>query len=165
MSEATRQVIRHVEQDDLDAVVHVNRQSSEWVGDRDRGFFERYLHLPCFYALEEHGTVRAFVLAMHHDVDHQSDNFRWFRERFASFCYVDRIVIDQDLRRQGRGRRLYHHLIQHKGPVPLVCEVSMDPENTESIHFHDALGFKQVGVFTSGGKTCRMYFLPDAEGS
>ena len=60
---------------------------------------------------------------------------------------------------------LTDHLIEHKGPVPLVCEVSVDPENAESIHFHDALGFKEVGVFASGGKTCRMCLLPDAEGS
>ena len=157
-------MIRHVEHDDLAAVVQVNRQSSKWVGDRDRAFFEKYLHLPCFYVLDEDAAVRGFLLAMHEDIDHESENFLWFKDRFARFCYVDRIVIDEGHRRQGCGRRLYRHLIEHKGQVPLVCEVSTDPPNTESIHFHEALRFREVGVFASGGKACRMCLLSDTEG-
>ena len=150
-------MIRHVEDGDINDVVRFNRQAAKWVGDKDRTFFERYAALPHFLVLEDEGEPAAFLLAMNEDVDYDSPNFLWFQERYERFCYVDRVVVDDSRKRQGLGRRLYEYVMQHKGPPPLVCEVCFEPENTESIRFHETLGFQAVGTLTSGGKTCRMY--------
>jgi len=50
--------------------------------------------------------------------------------------------------------------LSKRNGVPLVCEVSINPENTESIYFHNKMGFIEKGQFSSDGKKiCRMYFL------
>jgi len=152
-------VIRAAEPGDLEAVVCINNQATKWVGRKDRGFFETYLGLPFFRVLESGGAVEGFLLAMGPEVEYDSRNFLWFRERFESFCYIDRVVVDEALQRSGRGTLLYNDLIGRRGAVPLACEVCIDPLNAESVAFHETFGFRETGVHKLGGKTLRMYLL------
>jgi predicted GNAT superfamily acetyltransferase len=44
-----------------------------------------------------------FLLAFDQDADYGSPNFLWFRERYARFVYVDRVVVNPAARGPGVG--------------------------------------------------------------
>jgi predicted GNAT superfamily acetyltransferase len=106
----------------------------------------------------------AFMIALDQDADYDSPNFLWFRERFASFIYVDRIVVDPSGRRQGFARELYRDLFaraRKDGHEVVGCEVNRDPPNPASDRFHEALGFQTEGEAPiTSGKTVRYLSRP-----
>lgn len=120
-----------------------------------------HLLAQAFVALKV-GEVEALLLTLDQDADYGSPNFLWFRERYARFVYVDRIVTDERTRGRGHARRLYQHLFElarAAGHTVVTCEVNSDPPNPTSDAFHAALGFREVGgaAILGGAKTVRYY--------
>lgn len=79
---------------------------------------------------------------------YESVNFRWFCVRYPKFLYVDRIVIAETARGEGRARRFYEDLIKlgRSAGYPLIaCEVNSAPPNPGSDAFHAKLQFHEVG--------------------
>jgi uncharacterized protein len=113
-----------------------------------------------FYA-RRIGEMEALLIAL--DETHPtyaSPNYLWFRERRSRFVYVDRVVVAESARGKGHARQLYADLIEHAtaaGHDCIVCEVNSDPPNPASDAFHQALGFRQVGIAAihGGAKTVR----------
>ncbi len=91
----------------------------------------------------------AFLIAYAQGADYDSPNFVWFRERFADFVYVDRVVVAKHARGRGLARTLYEALIEEARATPsckrIVCEVNFDPPNLASDAFHARMGFTEVG--------------------
>jgi hypothetical protein len=111
------------------------------------------------------GQIDAFLLAFDQSADYDSPNFLWFRERYARFVYVDRIVVAESARGRGLARLLYRELFTEAaqaGHVRVVCEVNSNPPNPASDAFHDALGFLEVGSASihDGRKTVRYLLCP-----
>ena len=140
-------VLRPLGPDDLDEVVGLN---------------ERFVHLtaPMSHArvreMAETGTVEVivhddrfagFVITAMSGSDFESENFAWFAERYDAFCYLDRIIVHEDVRRAGLGRRVYDEVeARAAATVPLLTlEVNIDPPNEPSLAFHTGRGFKAVG--------------------
>ena len=83
------------------------------------------------------------------DADYGSGNFVWFRERYESFVYLDRVAISPTFQRRGIGRALYdevERLVVERMPhaAEFCLEVNVRPRNDTSLAFHDALGFVEV---------------------
>ena len=79
---------------------------------------------------------------------YDSVNFRWFCARYPTFLYVDRIVVAETARGEGRARRFYEDLTERArgAGFPLIaCEVNLAPPNPGSDAFHAKLGFHEVG--------------------
>ena len=94
------------------------------------------------------GQAEALLIAFDQDADYDSPNFLWFRSRFATFVYVDRIVVAAEARGRGHAGRLYRDLFAcaaQAGHNRIVCEVNLKPPNPLSDAFHAALGFSEVG--------------------
>ena len=75
-------------------------------------------------------------------------NYRWFRDRFARFTYLDRIVVAKACRGKGYGRMIHaaiHQAASRAGSTIIGCEVNAKPANPVSFAFHRALGFKECG--------------------
>ncbi len=87
--------------------------------------------------------VAGFLVALTPDAEYQSPNFLWFRERYPSFVYVDRIVVSADARGGGVGGLLYDDLARYTRPLaPMItCEVNIRPANEGSLAFHARHGF------------------------
>jgi uncharacterized protein len=88
-----------------------------------------------------------FVLALAEGADYSSLNFRWFQQRYATFVYVDRVVVHASQRRAGIGRALYADIesqARTRAPI-LACEVNLRPRNPQSMAFHERFGFREVG--------------------
>ena len=101
-----------------------------------------------------------FILAFDQCADYESPNYRWFRDRYARFLYVDRIVISPQRRGEGLARKIYADLFAfaNEAGADFVCaEVNSEPPNPSSDAFHAAMGFETVGEarLEDRGKTVR----------
>jgi uncharacterized protein len=107
----------------------------------------------------DHGAT-AFLIALDQDAPYNNFNFNWFKDRYDSFVYIDRVVVAQAAREQGLARALYQDLIaraEKAGHCRVVCEVNFDPPNPISDAFHSAMGFVTVGhaLICNGAKEVR----------
>ena len=152
-------VIRGVDEKDLDSLVSLNNQYEIWMARKDRSFFEIHKDIPFFYVIEHERTILGFAMVTDWMPRYDSLLHRWFVERFPKFYYIDRIVIDRDHRKKGLGSRLYNIIIAGAKAYPLMCEVAIEPENTESLRFHEKFGFETIGEYSCYGKTFRMLRL------
>ena len=112
-----------------------------------------------FYARRV-GKLDAFLLAFDQGAVYDSPNYLWFRQHYARFVYVDRVVVAPAARGRGLARLLYEDLFRSAkvaGHDVVVCEVNMEPPNPASDALHAALGFEQVGwaKIHDGKKTVR----------
>ena len=116
-----------------------------------------------FYA-RRIGDLAAFLLAFDEGADYDSPNYLWFRQRYPRFVYVDRVVVDPSMRKQGLAHALYQDLFlraAEAGHRIVVCEVNSDPPNPATDAFHAALGFAEVGSASihRGAKSVRYLAL------
>lgn len=90
-----------------------------------------------------------------------SANYRWFSDRYQSFLYVDRVVVDPAVKGGGVGRRLYRAAVDHgTGRFEhFTAEVNLRPRNVESLRFHERLGFERVGEADTEGGEKRVVYL------
>ena len=144
--------------DDLDDVLVLNNAAVPATSELDPASLER-LRSMASYALgvrvDGHDGVIGFCLNLDPGAEYDSLNYRWFSERYASFTYLDRIVVHPDFRNLGIGAELYAELERRiAGRVPwLFCEVNVKPMNADSLRFHHRIGFVEVGQQdTEGGK-------------
>lgn len=152
-------LIRRPTKKDLCFLTRCNNSEAKWVGVEEPSFFEQYMDLPNFSVAEVDGEPAGFLMAMAPEVDYDSKNFLWFRERFSNFAYVDRVIINPEFRRRGIASDLYKDLFKKTRGIPTVCEVAISPLNADSIPFHEGLGFREVGKFSANGiKLCTMYY-------
>ena len=97
--------------------------------------------------------------------EYPSPNYAWFRDRYDSFLYVDRIVVDERGHGVGVGRRIYEEVVMARARAAghrFVCaEVNLRPRNEPSLRFHASRGFVEVGRRTDAeGKLLAMLARP-----
>jgi predicted GNAT superfamily acetyltransferase len=98
--------------------------------------------------IEQGRRVVAFLLAFREGANYDSVNYQWFSRRYASFLYIDRIVVSPNARGSGAGALLYRRAFAHavKSDVPwITCEFDVAPPNPASEAFHQKFGFRELG--------------------
>lgn len=110
------------------------------------------------HVIDVQGRFAGFVLTFMSGAAYDGENFAWFGERYEDFCYLDRVVVHEDFRRQGIGSHVYDLLEEHAAQTsPLfTLEVNLDPPNLPSLAFHRARGFEEVGRRSSHGHVVTM---------
>ena len=141
--------LRPITEADVPAVLALNHRFVDLLSPLDA---ERLLWL---VGLADHADVVdlddrvvGFVLTMAPGSEYDSDNYRWHAQRFDdAFYYLDRIVVDPDLRRTGIASRVYDEIEERARQVgPVMClEVNLDPPNEPSLEFHRRRGYVEVG--------------------
>jgi hypothetical protein len=95
--------------------------------------------------------VAGFAIAIAPGKTYDSDNYRWFAERYERFLYLDRIAVDAEQRRLGIGARLYDAMEAAAETFSrMVCDVNIEPRNDASLAFHAARGYREVGQLAHG---------------
>ena len=99
---------------------------------------------------EVDGEIAGFCLVLEPDADYDSINFIWFNEQYDDHVYLDRVAIAERFHRQGIGRAMYtevERLLAERcaNAKWLALEVNLEPRNDQSLGFHEALGFREVG--------------------
>lgn len=139
-----------------DAVPAVNSLTSERL--RELASMARHADV----VLDESDAVLGLVVVLPRGAAYASPLYAWFTERFASYLYLDRIVVDPAVRRHGVGAFVYDQMEQRARPDGrLVCEVNLRPPNPVSLAFHAARGYVEVGRAVvpgegSSDKECQM---------
>jgi predicted GNAT superfamily acetyltransferase len=147
---------------DLDRLLVLNNAAVPAVNELDRGDLQRFLKIaPHFQVAVIWDRPVGLMIALAPGLDYGSLNYRWFEERYDGFLYIDRVVVDPDVRSAGIGAALYRNLelvARERGISRLACEVNLRPSNDRSLRFHERLGFRGVGTqdTENGAKTVQL---------
>jgi predicted GNAT superfamily acetyltransferase len=96
--------------------------------------------------LDVDGDFAGFVVTFGPGTPYDSDNYRWFTDRFDDFYYLDRIVLHEDFRRRGLGGFVYDDVEETaRKHGRLALEVNLVPRNDASLAFHESRGYVEVG--------------------
>ena len=130
---------------DFPAIVALNADSVQLLSPMSAPRLE-HLHAQSAYhrVIEDDEQIAAFLLAFREGADYDSPNYGWFKARYASFLYIDRLVVAPRHRRRGYGSALYQDsfAFARAHHVPIVtCE-----------YFHERFGFREVGTQWYGTK-------------
>jgi hypothetical protein len=142
--------IREARQADFDAIVRLNLESEHFMSRMTRERLDE-LAGQCAYlrVADADGDVAAFLIGFAPDSAYSSENFHWFRERYGSFLYIDRIAVGANDRGRGLGKLLYEDFFafaRARGCESVVAEFDVDPPNPVSARFHERFGFREVGL-------------------
>jgi predicted GNAT superfamily acetyltransferase len=105
------------------------------------------LRRQAFLATGVERGAAAFLITLDHTAAYDSPNFAFFRARFASFVYIDRVITAAHARGHGHARALYEHLFTRAaaaGHSLIVTEVNAEPPNPISDAFHARLQFELI---------------------
>lgn len=147
--------IRPARHSDLTSIRELNEAVLPHVNSIPIADFEYFLKISSYFLVAEEGdqTISGFLIVLGPGQKYDSENYRYFSERYSSFDYVDRIVIGEDHRGKGYGSEFYNYLSAHSKEERITCEVNLEPPNPGSIAFHQKIGFKEVNQqFSEGGK-------------
>lgn len=157
--------IRDATGDDLDAILMLNRGALPAVSDVDDRELWRLVEQSAATLVAhdaDGGGVVAFAITFGPGADYDSPNYRFFADRYPSFRYVDRVVVDPAFARRGIGSRLYDRAVADavEAEVAVVtAEVNVEPPNQPSLAFHAAHGFVGVGEQDTEGGAKRVRLL------
>ena len=150
--------IRDVREHELDSVLALNNAAGPAILPLDAARLRRFHEQAGYFRVAERdGMLSGFLVGFGSESGHDSSNFRWFRERFPEFFYIDRIVVASRRRGGGVGRALYADVQSHaelRYPL-LACEVFLDADSDPALLFHGSFGFQEIGqhVMPAGGGT------------
>ena len=101
--------LRRISERDHDLVLELNQRNVEALAPMDRA---RLLELDQiadrFDVVDVDGEFGGFVVTFAPGTAYDSENYRWFTERYADrFYYLDRIVLSDRFRRRGLGTFVY----------------------------------------------------------
>ena len=152
--------IRAVVDADFEAIVALNEGEVQHTSPMDvnRLRFLVALSSYCKVVTVENQVV-AFLIALREGAPYENDNYRWFSERFTTFIYVDRIVVDAGFSGRGVGKKLYGDLFEFarsERVATVTCEYNIEPPNPASQIFHDKFGFRELGTHWVANGTKRV---------
>lgn len=149
MSAPRRPLLRRVDERDIGDVLALNERNVEALAPMDEArLHELEAIADRFDVVELDGRFAGFVVTFAPGTSYDSENYRWFGDRFGTdFYYLDRVVLREDLRRRGLGTFVYDEL----EPVAatyrrLTLEVNLIPRNDVSLAFHDRRGYVEIGT-------------------
>lgn len=158
--------LRDATSDDLPAIHAQNEAAVPAVSAIALSDFAWFLEVASYFRVAEiDDRLAGFMVALRPGVDYGSVNYAWFSARYDDFYYIDRLAVDPAFRRRGVASALYDDIEQRAveaGAPLLACEVNLHPRNEESLAFHAARGFHEVGRQDTecGTKTVALMTMP-----
>ena len=139
-------MLRELKEEDQEALLALNNASTPAVNALTLEELKSILSLAEKCWVEEiDSELAAALIIIGPDQSYSSDNYTWLETQFSNYCYVDRIMVDKNHKRNGLGNKLYRELERYaecRGAHILLCEVNLEPPNPQSIAFHKRLDWK-----------------------
>ena len=140
--------LRALTESDVPRVLALNEAEVERLAPMDE-LRLRLLHDVAhqFAVIDVGGAFGGFVVTFAPRADYDSENYRWFSERYGDgFLYLDRVAVDPSARRRGVAGAAYDLVEAVASAYGLLAlEVNLVPRNEPSLAFHAARGFVEVG--------------------
>ncbi len=150
-------VLRPISEADHAQVLALNEQHVELLAPLDEQRLRELLRdAQAACVIEAEGAFAGFVITFAAGSAYDGEIFAWFTEHFDDFCYLDRVVLHEDVRRRGLASRVYEELESACGRAVFALEVNLDPPNEPSLTFHRGRGYVEVGQRISGGHLVSM---------
>ena len=142
--------IRAIEDADEAAVLVINEEAVWATSPMDTEALQRARDQAAHVLVADvDDQVAGFAIAYAPGSTYESINYRWHAQHFEGFLYLDRIVISSSFRRRGIANAMYDEMESRaKEHGRMVCEVNSDPPNVESLAFHAARGYRELGHLT-----------------
>jgi uncharacterized protein len=141
-------VLRDVCATDFDAVLALNNAAGAGILPIDSQRLRRLFAVARYFRVAElDGHLAGFLIGLTPEADYDSPNFRWFRNQFQQFFYIDRVVVAGAYRRHGIGRVLFADMMSFaelRTPL-LTSEVFIRPADDVSQVFFLSQGFEEAG--------------------
>ncbi|WP_051638811.1 GNAT family N-acetyltransferase [Butyrivibrio sp. NC2002] len=153
--------ITRIEPKDYDYVLKLNEENVDVLIPTDRGELE-YLaeRAVLFHVIYVDENPAGFIIALREGLeDYDFKSYRWFKERYSKFLYIDRIVVDKEYWKKGIGRKLYQYAFDYvkENDIEIVAAaITTVPYNKESLAFHAKMGFTEVGEQLIRGGTVKI---------
>lgn len=141
-------VVRSLTEADDAVLLALNNAEVPRVTALDEADLARYRRvLADALAIGPEGDPDAFCWTVGPGTDYSSVNYGWVSARYERFIYLDRVVVAPRARGRGLARALYDEVAARAvGRADhFLAEVNTQPRNDESLAFHAALGFTEVG--------------------
>ena len=155
-------VVRDVREHELDSVLALNNAAGPAILPLDAARMRHFFDTAEYFRIAERdGTLAGFLIGVSSNAGHDSSNFRWFRERYPDFFYIDRIVVASRRRGGGVGRAFYadaQSYAELRYPQ-IACEVFLEGTNDPVLLFHGSFGFREVGQHVMPGAGTRAAML------
>ena len=144
-------LIRPAEERDYAEILRLNAADVEMLSPMDKDTLCRMANLTeLFQVAESNGKAAAFQMIYRENTGYWSENYAWFCKHYPRFLYVDRIVVGNEYRKNGLGKKLYDEVFRYaeKTQVQLIAaEIDIAPNyNAPSMVFHEKMGFHEVGT-------------------
>ncbi len=155
-------VVRDVREHELDSVLALNNAAGPAILPLDAARLRHFYDCAEYFRIAERdGALTGFLIGLGHRSEHDSSNFRWFRERYDNFFYIDRIVVASRRRGGGVGRAFYADAQSYAELryAQIACEVFLDGVNDPVLLFHGTSGFNEVGQHRMPGTDVRAAML------
>ena len=132
---------------DLDFVLSLNQDSLPAVSHLDSKKVDHFLQISSYFKiLTVEDNPVGLLIGLMPGKAYESENYIWVNQKYTSFIYVDRIIIDAKYRSKGLGVYFYNHLLKSMQfkVENILCEVNIRPYNKQSIKFHKKYGFEII---------------------
>ena len=102
-------MLRELRDEDQEALLLLNNSSTPAVNALTLEELQSILSLAEKCWVEEiDSDLAAALIIIGPDQNYSSDNYTWLETQFSNYCYVDRIMVNQNHKRRGLGKKLYH---------------------------------------------------------
>lgn len=154
-------MIGEISKEHYDKILHMNEHFVHWLAPMDLVELKHVLSIASYARQIDNG--QGVLIGYGHDAAYpEHENMQWLSQKFDTFFYIDRIIVDENAIGRGYGRLLYADIEKYAracGYPRLTCEVNTLPDNPSSHQFHEYMGFRPCGEQTSkpGVKAVRYY--------
>ena len=141
-------LLRRLRDEDVPLVIELNLLNVALLAPMDAARLRDLVEVADrFDVVDVDGEFGGFVVTFASGTTYDSENYRWFGDRFGDrFYYLDRIVLSDRFRRRGLGTFVYDEVEAVAAAYGrLALEVNVVPRNDVSLAFHTRRGFVEVG--------------------
>lgn len=148
--------LRPVTPTDHDLVLRLNEAHVEMLAPMDPHRLGQLIDFGAdLRIIEVDDEAAGFVVTFAAGSDYDSRYYGFHAERLTRFTYLDRIVVDESVRRRGVASAVYDE-IEATADSVLALEVNLRPRNDASLAFHSGRGFVVVGELADDDKAVAM---------
>ena len=101
-------MLRELKEEDQEALLALNNASTPAVNPLTLEELKNILSLAEKCWIEEiDSELAAALIIIGPEQTYSSDNYTWLETQFSNYCYVDRIMVNENHKRKGLGNNLY----------------------------------------------------------